>query len=138
MSKNWLSELESRVQDAATRLRELRDENASLRTENTRLAERAEELEAELTQQGESSADADLRADNERLSARVAELENQLEAETTELLGQKGELEERVAELESLLAAATDPAADDWQQEREEIRERVSRLVDHLGQLLDE
>lgn len=139
MSKNWLSDLESRVQDAAVRLRELREDNAALRGENGRLAERAEELEAELAQRAEGAADfGEAQADGERLRARVAELEKQLEAETSELLAQKGQLEERVGELESLLASATDPAAEAWQQEREEIRERVTRLADHLGQLLDE
>lgn len=81
MSQPWLRDLEDKVQEAAGRLRELKDENAELREENRQLSERSSELEAQLAGGG--------------------------------------------AEGEA------------WQEERDEIRERVGRLVDSLSQLLE-
>ncbi len=80
MSQPWLRDLEEKVQEAATRLRELKDENSELREENRQLAERSVELEAQV-------------------------------------------------------AGGTEGEA--WQEERDEIRERVGRLVDSLSQLLE-
>jgi len=76
----WLRDLEEKVQEAAGRLRELKAENADLRAENSLLAERTTELEAQL--EGGAAGEA-------------------------------------------------------WQEERDEIRERVGRLVDSLSQLLE-
>lgn len=49
-------------------------------------------------------------------------------------------LETRVAELESALAEAeqSDGASAAWREEREEIKGRVSQLVDRLAALLDD
>lgn len=80
MSQPWLRDLEEKVQEAAGRLRELKEENSELREENRLLSERTTELEAQL--EGGSEAGA-------------------------------------------------------WQEERDEIRERVGRLVDSLSQLLE-
>ncbi len=74
----WLQALEEKVHAAAGRIRELRDENATLRR-------RVEELE------------------------------------------------ERLAE-----TPASDDAVARWTEEREEIRGRVTRLVEHLDGLMDE
>lgn len=80
MNQPWLRDLEEKVQEAAGRLRELKQENTELREENRQLAERAEELENQLTSPAEGEA---------------------------------------------------------WQEERDEIRERVGRLVESLAQLLE-
>ena len=61
----------------------------------------------------------ELRQENEQLEARCVELESrveQLEAQLAEGGGDDGE----------------------WRQERDEIRQRVEKLVDHLGELLSE
>ena len=69
-----------------------------------------------------------LRARNEELQARVAELEQQLESAPDP---------ERLAELEQKLEAAPDPdQVAGWTEEREDIRQRVEKLVEHLDQLL--
>lgn len=81
MSQPWLRDLEEKVQEAAGRLRELKEENAELRAENKQLAERAEEAET--------------------------------------------------------LALGGGAEGEAWQSERDEIRERVGRLVDSLSELLD-
>lgn len=80
MSQPWLRDLEEKVQEAAGRLRELKEENAELREENRLLSERTTELEAQLQGSGDDGA---------------------------------------------------------WQEERDEIRERVGRLVESLSQLLE-
>ncbi len=46
MNQPWLRDLEEKVQEAAGRLRELKEENAELREENRQLTERSTELEA--------------------------------------------------------------------------------------------
>ena len=81
MSQPWLRDLEEKVQEAAGRLRELKEENTELRAENKQLTERAEEAEA--------------------------------------------------------LALGGGAEGEAWQAERDEIRERVGRLVDSLSQLLE-
>lgn len=56
-------------------------------------------------------------------------------------LGEANEaLEAKVAELEASLAAAekANEATSAWDEEREEIKSRVSQLVDRLAGLLDE
>ncbi len=80
MSQPWLRDLEEKVQEAAGRLRELKEENAELREENRQLTERGSELEAQVAGGGEGEA---------------------------------------------------------WVEERDEIRERVGRLVESLSQLLE-
>jgi len=54
-----------------------------------------------------------------------------------ELREENARLQRRIEELEERLATpVTDEAAGRWVEEREEIRERVARLVDHLEGLL--
>ncbi|MEM1203856.1 MAG: cell division protein ZapB [Acidobacteriota bacterium] len=60
------------------------------------------------------------RAENARLEARIAELDD------------------RVQELEGQLAQADDSGEAAWTQEREEIRGRVEKLAQHLGDLLSD
>ena len=63
----------------------------------------------------------ELRAENGRLEKRLAGREN------------------RVAELEQQLAAAPDAEeAAAWVTERDDIRQRVEKLVDHLGEMLED
>lgn len=64
----------------------------------------------------------------ERVHAASARL-RELKSENETLRGQLAELEER-------LASSSD--ADAWSEEREEIRQRVEKLVEHLSELLDE
>ena len=55
-----------------------------------------------------------------------------------DLQTRNAELEKRVAELETELEAA--PGSEEaaaWAKERDEIRQRVEKLVDHLGELLE-
>ncbi len=48
------------------------------------------------------------------------------------------ELEKKIADLEAQLEAAPDPdEASAWTEERDDIRQRVEKLVDHLGNLLE-
>ena len=84
MGKAWLRDLEEKVQEAATRLREQKAANDELEERCVRLEERVEELEAQLAEAG------------------------------------------------------GDDGAAEWQEERQEIRDRVGKLVDHLEDLLSE
>ena len=84
MSKAWLQDLEEKVQEAASRLREQKAANQELEERCARLEEKVEELEGRL-------------AENE-----------------------------------------TGDDGAEWQEERQEIRERVEKLVDHLTDLLAE
>ncbi len=76
MTTAWLRDLEEKVQEASTRL-------------------------------------SDLRAQNDKLQEHIAELEEKLEASPDA---------EQVA---------------GWTEEREDVRQRVEKLVDHLDQLLE-
>ncbi len=61
-----------------------------------------------------------------------------LRAENDSLKKQASDLQGRIDELEEKLEAA--PDADQiagWTEEREDVRQRVEKLVDHLGQLLE-
>lgn len=49
-----------------------------------------------------------------------------------ELREENARLGRRIEELEARLSAPEDPAASRWAEEREEIRGRVARLVEHL------
>lgn len=84
MNQEWLQDLEEKVQLAASRLRETREENEQLETRCKELESKVEDLENQLLEAGEGSDGAE------------------------------------------------------WQEEREEIRTRVEKLVDHLGELLAE
>lgn len=103
----WLRELEEKVHAAAGRIRELREEKGVL-------------------------------------EGRIQDLEQQLAARpvgATEQLGflrdENTALRQRIQELEGYLAAAPSPEdAARWSEEREEIRGRVGRLVEHLEGLL--
>lgn len=96
MSKAWLSDLEEKVQEAATRLRAMRAEKEDLQTQVGDLENRVAELELEL----------------EEAQAKAAESQG-----------------EGSVELEA--------AAAEWREERQEIRGRVEKLVDHLSDLLE-
>jgi chromosome segregation ATPase len=103
----WLEELETRVHEAAERLRELREENQSLQ-------ERVDELEMKLAAAVPTNLDA---------------------AEGSELAGAREEndaLREQIADLELKLARAEEVAS----REHEEIRGRVERLTRHLEELV--
>ncbi len=59
-------------------------------------------------------------------------------ARLSDLQAQNDKLEARVAELEEQLEAAPDAEqVAGWTEERGDIRQRVEKLVDHLGQLLE-
>jgi len=64
----------------------------------------------------------------ERVHAASARL-RELKAENETLRGKLAELEERLA---------TSSDAESWSEERDEIRQRVEKLVEHLSELLDE
>ncbi len=103
----WLEELETRVHEAAERLRELREENQSLQ-------ERVDELETKLAAAVPTNLDA---------------------AEGSELASAREEneaLREQIADLELKLARAEETAG----REHEEIRGRVERLTRHLEGLI--
>jgi BMFP domain-containing protein YqiC len=53
-----------------------------------------------------------------------------------ELREENAGLRRRIEELEARLAAPASDGADRWTEEREEIRGRVARLVEHLEELL--
>jgi uncharacterized protein YukE len=103
----WLDSLESRVREAAERLRDLRQENASLR-------DRIEDLETRLAAAPQTDS-GPLREENEELRTRVRDLEAQLAA------------------AESL----NGEAAERWDTEREEIRRRVEGLTRRLEELAE-
>ncbi len=59
-------------------------------------------------------------------------------ARVGELKAENEKLKKRIADLEARLEAAPDAEeATAWTAEREEIRQRVEKLVDHLGELLE-
>ena len=59
-------------------------------------------------------------------------------AKLSDLRAQNDKLRERVAELEEQLEAAPDAEQiAGWTDERDDIRQRVEKLVGHLDQLLD-
>jgi predicted nucleic acid-binding Zn-ribbon protein len=103
----WLRSLEEKVHAAAGRIRELREEKGTLEG-------RIQDLE-------------------QQLAARPGGLTEQLAFLRDENTG----LRQRIQELEGHLAAAPSPEdAARWNEEREEIRDRVGRLVEHLEGLL--
>lgn len=104
----WLDSLESRVREAAERLRDLRQENAALR-------DRIEDLETHLTAAPQTGSDdaGPLREENEELRTRVRDLEAQLAA----------------------AESSNGEAAERWETEREEIRRRVEGLTRRLEEL---
>lgn len=60
-------------------------------------------------------------------------------AQLSDLRGQNDKLRERVAELEEQLEAAPDAEQiAGWTEERDDIRQRVEKLVGHLDQLLED
>lgn len=70
----------------------------------------------------------------EELEARVRDAAERLR----ELRDENQSLQDRIEELETRLAAAggTGAKPEEWQREREEIRERVERLTRHLEGLV--
>lgn len=69
----------------------------------------------------------------------LQETNRQLDEEKTQLQGQVEDLTQQIAELNELLASdGKDESAAEWLGERDEIRGRVEKLVEHLGGLLDE
>ena len=74
---------------------------------------------------------------SERL--RTLRAENlELSEKNTQLSAENERLEARVSELEDQLAQVDTSESGAWQEEREEIRGRVEKLVEHLGTLLTE
>lgn len=105
----WLRALEEKVHAAAGRIRALREEKGSLE-------ERVRDLE-------------------QQLAARPGGLTEQLAFVRDENTA----LRQRIQDLETRLAAAPSPEeASRWNEEREEIRGRVERLVEHLEGLMAE
>lgn len=69
----------------------------------------------------------------------LQESNRQLEDDKVKLQQQVEDLTGQLAESNELLASADqDEAATEWRGERDEIRQRVEKLVDHLGGLLTE
>ncbi len=74
-------------------------------------------------------------------TAWLRDLEEKVQEASTrlsDLRAQNDNLQKRVAELEEKLEAA--PNAEqvaDWTEERDDVRQRVEKLVDHLDQLLE-
>jgi BMFP domain-containing protein YqiC len=103
----WLRILEEKVHAAAGRIRELREEKGALEG-------RIQDLEQQLAARPVGAAEqlGFLRDENTTLRQRIQELEGHLAA-----------------------APSTEDAAR-WSEEREEIRGRVGRLVEHLEGLL--
>lgn len=103
----WLRNLEEKVHAAVGRIRELREEKGALEG-------RVRDLE-------------------QQLAARPGGLTEQIGFLRDENTG----LRQRIQELEGRLASAPSPEdAARWNEEREEIRGRVGRLVEHLEGLL--
>lgn len=91
----------------------------------------------DLEERVEGAADTirELRSAKSELETRAGQLEEdnaRLESQVETLQTQLGEAESRAAE------AGQDDGSSEWQEERDEIRQRVEKLVDHLGGLLDE
>ncbi len=62
----------------------------------------------------------------------------ELRAENEELRKREAKLKNRVKKLEGKLEKVPDAdQAAGWSEERREIRQRVEKLVDHLGKLLE-
>ncbi len=55
-----------------------------------------------------------------------------------ELRGENEKLQQRVEDLEEQLAAAAESDSAAWTEERDEIRQRVEKLVEHHDELLKE
>ncbi|KXJ04561.1 Cell division protein ZapA [Exaiptasia diaphana] len=73
----------------------------------------------------------------EKVQEAAARLKEQ-KALNQELEAQNSQLQERVEELEAQVAdAGDDSQSSEWQEERQEIRERVEKLVDHLPEMRD-
>ncbi len=76
----------------------------------------------------------DLEEKVQEASARLSDMR----AENETLKKQVSELQGRVDELEEKLEEAPDAEQiAGWTEEREDVRQRVEKLVDHLGQLLE-
>lgn len=112
MDIEWLDSLETRVRDAAERLRDLKEENATLRA-------RALELETRLAAVSLPPAEA---GDADRLWEENEALQGRIQS-----------LEERLAAAES----GHGEASERWSQEREEIRRRVEGLTRRLEELAE-
>ena len=88
----------------------------------------------------------DLEEKVQEAAARLGELRREnaeLREQQDQLESEKSRLEERVTELEAQLATAEEPgeggaAEEAWRSERDEIRGRVEKLVEHLDTLLDD
>ncbi len=121
MSNAWLKDLEERVHQACEQLSDLRAENAELNEKLAASTDRQTELEGQ----------------NTELTTALEEARAQIEQQSTELTEAKAEAqaaEKARGEAES----SPDPDAVAWQAEREDVRTRVSSLVDHLASLLED
>ncbi len=77
----------------------------------------------------------DLEEKVQEASAQLSDLREQNES----LRSRESELQARVTELEEKLETAPDAEQiAGWTEERDDVRQRVEKLVDHLGQLLDD
>lgn len=117
MSKAWLKDLEERVHQACEQLAGLRVENAELNEKLSATTDRVSELEGQ----------------NAELTTALDEARAQLEKQAEELAEERAEKQTLVA-----AEAPSDEEATAWKAEREEVRTRVSSLVDHLASLLED
>jgi chromosome segregation ATPase len=110
---DWLETLEEKVREAAERITDLREENLILTA-------KVREMESRI--------------------AAISGANGAVEAMATELAGEhlEGErLRGLVRDLEARLQAAEE-RHESWTRERDEVRGRVERLVEHLEGLLQE
>lgn len=80
-----------------------------------------------------------LKGELEEKNRQLEEKYSQLEEDHLRLEESVEGLEKKLSEAEEQLAnAGTDEGASEWLEERNEIRGRVEKLVEHLGDLLEE
>ena len=128
MTVAWLRDLEERVHETSDRLLKLRGEHQQLRQQNEELELESQQLRAE--NEGLTKERQELGSTVERLEAET----KRLEATAEELTGEKNRLSQQIIELEKTPAATEDESS--WAAERDEIRQRVGSLVEHLEGLL--
>lgn len=75
----------------------------------------------------------DLEEKVQEASARLVEARSRI----TELEAANDKLEQRNGELEASLETASEAGEAAWAEERDDIRERVEKLSEHLGKLLE-
>ncbi len=78
MSKAWLQDLEEKVQEAATRLRDQKAVSQELEQQNLKLQERVEELEAQLADSGDGDPSSEWQEERQEIRERVEKLVDHL------------------------------------------------------------